>query len=184
MIEDEQTLLHAIADGDLEAFESLYRGHKDQLLTVTMMTLRLDQPAAEDVLHDVFVQLLKQAGQLSARTSLRAYLVSCCLNRGRDVLRRQQTGRRVVQNNSPTLARSPDPVAQVERTEQQTTVMNFLACLPDEQREVVTLHLHADMTFKDISDSLGISINTAKSRYRYALQKLRTIIPAFDSEGV
>lgn len=51
-----------------------------------------------------------------------------------------------------------------------------LAELPVEQREVITLHLHAEMTFREIALQLGHSINTVQSRYRYGIEKLRTLL--------
>jgi RNA polymerase sigma-70 factor (ECF subfamily) len=51
-----------------------------------------------------------------------------------------------------------------------------MAQLPYEQREIVMLHNQAAMTFKTIAESQGISVNTAKSRYRYGLDKLRLIL--------
>jgi RNA polymerase sigma-70 factor (ECF subfamily) len=51
-----------------------------------------------------------------------------------------------------------------------------LAELPFEQREVVMMHLHASMTFRDIARARKISPNTAKSRYRYGIDKLKTLL--------
>jgi RNA polymerase sigma-70 factor (ECF subfamily) len=51
-----------------------------------------------------------------------------------------------------------------------------MAQLPYDQREIVMLHHQAAMTFKTIAESQGISVNTAKSRYRYGLDKLRSIL--------
>jgi RNA polymerase sigma-70 factor (ECF subfamily) len=51
-----------------------------------------------------------------------------------------------------------------------------LAGLPDEQREVIVLHIHGQMRFRIIAKSLGISVNTVKGRYRYGIRKLRSIL--------
>jgi RNA polymerase sigma-70 factor (ECF subfamily) len=51
-----------------------------------------------------------------------------------------------------------------------------MAQLPYDQRETIMLHHQAAMTFKTIAESQGISVNTAKSRYRYGLDKLRLIL--------
>jgi RNA polymerase sigma-70 factor (ECF subfamily) len=64
--------------------------------------------------------------------------------------------------------------------EQLQQLSNAMAQLPYDQREVIMLHFQAAMTFKTIGNSLGISANTAKSRYRYGLDKLRSI---FDHEA-
>jgi len=54
-------------------------------------------------------------------------------------------------------------------------VCRLLDRLPQEQREVVSLHLHGELTFSEIADALHIPVNTAKSRYRYAVEKLREL---------
>jgi RNA polymerase sigma factor (sigma-70 family) len=51
-----------------------------------------------------------------------------------------------------------------------------MAQLPYEQREVIMLHLHGGMMFKQIAKSQQVSINTVQSRYRYALDKLRSLM--------
>jgi len=48
-----------------------------------------------------------------------------------------------------------------------------MAALPDHQRQIIMLHLRGEMKFREIAVSLGISANTAKSRYRYGIEKLR-----------
>ena len=55
-------------------------------------------------------------------------------------------------------------------------LQDLLARLPYEQREIIVLHLHHDMRFREIAKALGISINTVQSRYRYGLDKLRSIM--------
>ena len=54
--------------------------------------------------------------------------------------------------------------------------MAALASLPDEQREVVILHIHGELKFREIAEMLGVSSNTAQSRYRYALSALRKLL--------
>ena len=61
-------------------------------------------------------------------------------------------------------------------TEQSMQVFEALARLPEEQREVVTLHLHGQMTFREIALHMGLSSNTVQSRYRYGIEKLRSLL--------
>ena len=51
-----------------------------------------------------------------------------------------------------------------------------MAKLPAEQREVVSLHIHGQMKFREIAQQLELSINTVQSRYRYGIEKLRTFL--------
>ncbi len=70
-----------------------------------------------------------------------------------------------------------DAVAPVERaTPDCHRLRQAIRLLPDEQREVVALKIDGELTFAQIAQIMGVSINTAASRYRYALQKLRTLL--------
>jgi RNA polymerase sigma-70 factor, ECF subfamily len=176
--ESDQRQIDQIAAGRPEAFEAVYRAHKDGLLTATLLLLRGDRIAAEDVLHDVFVQLAQQAPSLRLKSSLRNYLTTCCLNRARDSLRRQSVHRRAIDTAARSVSAQAVPSSEMESQEQQTQIVQLLSRLPDDQREVVTLRIQREMTFQEIADTAGISVNTAKSRYRYALAKLQQWWPA------
>ena len=168
----DQLVIDSIARGDPRAFEAAYRAHKDPLLTLLVMAFGLDRSAAEDVLHDVFTRLVRQAASIQLTGSLRGYLAACCKNRARDIARRDQRQRnsihayRQAADNADPLLEPPEGIAHACR---------LLSQLPDDQREVVGLHLQGELTFREIADALGIPVNTAKSRYRYAIDKLREL---------
>ena len=167
---DDASLLTAAAGGDRRAFERIYLAYKDDLLTLAAVMLG-DRQAAEDVLHDVFVAFARRIGQLTLNGSLKGYLLTSCANRARDLLRR----RGVQQNPAGVLeiAGCGDPAKAAEVAEETARAMAALTRLPSGQREVVTLHIHGQFTFREVARLLEIPINTAKSRYRYALSALR-----------
>ncbi len=173
MQDDEQAIIDAIAAGSREAFELVYRRHKDRLLTATICLLRGERSIAEDVLHDVFMRLIDQSSTFRITGSLQNYLITSCLNRARDRLRRNAIDQRAVKQSVRQQVDTDGPSERLNNEEQHHRVMESLTTLPDDQREVVTLHLHGEITFQQTADALGISVNTAKSRYRYALEKLR-----------
>ncbi len=176
MSETDQDLVDLIAAGERAAFESVYRSHKDQLLTSTVFMLRGQYVAAEDVLHDVFLRFVEQSSTLRLKGSLRNYLLACCLNRARDYLRREQRHQvchQVSMNSCLSLESIPiDPAAELVMSEQQEQLSELIKRLPDDQREVITLHLHGELTFQEVAQVCDISVNTAKSRYRYGIAKL------------
>lgn len=173
--ENDISLLAAAARGDKQAFERIYRAYKDDLITIAAFILR-DRQAAEDVLHDVFVSFARRAGKLRLRGTLKGYLLTSCVNRARDLLRRQDRERlrSCALNDLPSLAAGPAEVAAI--AQDSGRVRAALASLPAEQREVVSLHIHGRLKFREVAALLGISINTAQSRYRYALSALRAIL--------
>ncbi len=71
---------------------------------------------------------------------------------------------------------SDGPMEHAIGREESGQLKDLLAQLPYEQREIIVLHLHHGMRFREIAKSLGISINTVQSRYRYGLDKLRSIL--------
>jgi len=173
---DEQGLLDRVARGDAAAFERIYRTYKDDLLTATGFLLKGDRSAAEDVLHDVFVSLARRAPELKLSGSLRNYLLTSCLNRARDVLR--QRGREgKPEHHVPDQIIAPSCGApENETAEEIQRLPAALQRLADEQREVVTLHIHGGLTFREIAEMLDLSSNTVQSRYRYALTALRKLV--------
>ena len=165
-------LLAAMARGSASALEEIYRAYKDDLLS-TAYHLLGDRGRAEDVLQDVFVTLARRAGSVRVTSHLRGYLVTSCLNRARDLLRRK--GKEPVLNEGLDDRRSavvgPDAVA--EQNDDAARVAAALAAIPREQREVVVLKVYGQLTFREIAESLGLSINTVMSRHRYAMEALR-----------
>jgi RNA polymerase sigma-70 factor (ECF subfamily) len=163
--------------GDKDALRKVYQKYKDDLLTVAACLL-VDMAAAEDVLQDVFVDFAGGIGQFRLRSNLKGYLATCVANRARDELRRRsrQQARHAEEADPPSP--SPGPASQLSDIEEAQRLQRALTGLPDEQREVITLHLHGDLTFKEIAEHLEVSINTVQSRYRYGLQKLRSLLSA------
>ncbi len=151
----------------------IYLKYKDDLLTVAR-SLVCNTNTAEDCLQDVFVSLASDGRNI--RSNLKAYLLSCVVNRARDHLRRRNAQSNC-QVNMP--ARRPgvmDPPSILARDDRLRAVTRALEQLPLEQREIIVLHLQGDMKFSRIAAMLGMSINTVQSRYRYGMGKLRQLL--------
>lgn len=176
MLED-QELINRLRNGSPEVLRQIYHRHKDDLLTVAACIVG-DRSAAEDCLHDVIVSLAGNAAGTRLRGSLRSYLVASVANRARDELRRRlrRNGRGlslVTPDEEPTDG-GPGPLANASLHEQQAQLYQALTGLPPEQRIVITLRLHGDLTFEEIAEQEGVSGNTVRSRYRYGIDKLRS----------
>lgn len=163
------------ASSSLDWLEAVYLDHKDDLLTAVMCLIGGRRPMAEDVLHDVFVALARQPRPV-LKNNIRNYLITACLNRARDLLRRREapasSGDHVIDGASVR----HDPARALELEEGANGLFLALSSLPPAQREVVVMHVHGRMTFREIAETLGVSINTAQSRYRYALAALRKLL--------
>ncbi len=171
----DRRLVHRVRRGDADALQQVYHRYKDDLLTVAMSLLN-DRHAAEDCVHDVFVHFASDPADLRATKNLRGYLLRCVANRARNQLKRRQL-QPVPPGDEQACAGDCDCPAQVlMASEESIRVFEALAQLPAEQREVITLHIHGQLTFREISGQLDLSINTVQSRYRYGIEKLRTLL--------
>lgn len=164
--------------GSTEALGRIYEKYKTDMLVLAMALLN-DTSAAEDVMHDVFLSFVLNIEKFGLTGSLKGYLLTCVANRARNVnkAKHQQS---VTSNPAEPVSHGSDvPPRAIMCNEQLQQLGDAMAQLPYDQREVIMLHFQAGMTFRIIGKSLGISANTAKSRYRYGLDKLRSIL---DSE--
>jgi RNA polymerase sigma-70 factor, ECF subfamily len=172
MLED-RLLLWKLQRGDREALRRVYEKYRHDLLGLAV-TLARDKTAAEDAVHDAFVSFVRFAPRLRLRTSLRSYLLSAVANRVRS-LNRVHARR----TSSPDVAGEPfesSPDVAALQNERATLIEQALAQLPYDQREAVILHLQVGMKFREIANSQNVSINTIQSRYRYGLEKLRSLL--------
>lgn len=174
MLEDE-VLKWKFKRGRDEALTRIYEKYLGPMLTLAMGLLN-DPGAAEDVVQDVFVSFAQSRSTFRARGSLSGYLATSVVNRVRD--RRRQLKRRAAQaaERVECVGESMRPERAVILDEQARLLNDAVAQLPEEQREVLLLRLKADMKFRDIARLQKISVNTALSRYRYGLEKLRTTL--------
>jgi len=168
-------LLKRLRCGDPDALRAIYEKYKDDLLTVAVSLLS-DVHAAQDCLQDVFVGFAANSNKLNVRRNLKGYLLSCIVNRARDKLRKNTAPPMQQLADSDCRPSQAGPVKQLIDSEQRARVFGALAKLPCEQREVVALRLQGEMTFRQIARLQGESINTAQSRYRYGIKKLRTLL--------
>jgi RNA polymerase sigma-70 factor, ECF subfamily len=174
MLEDE-LLKWRFKHGSRPALQRIYEKYLNRLLTLAMAFLN-DASAAEDVVHDVFVSLAESADSFKLAGNLKSYLTSCVVNRARDRIRARRRGPAQLGGTEPIASASDGPDRSIICTEESQQLNHVLAQLPDEQRQVIALHLKGDMKFRDIASLHGVSINTVQGRYRYGLNKLRTML--------
>lgn len=154
--------------------ERLYDEHA-QALFAFLLNFTRDAEDTRDVLQEVFIKLTRQPELLHGVREERAFLIRLAHNAAIDLMRRRSTRSKhheqlgVVMEAITPFAPGKDPDEQAFRT----ALTDALGDLPLEQRTVAHLKLWEGMTFEKISEVLGIPLNTAASRYRYGLDKLR-----------
>ncbi len=175
MLED-RLLVWRFKSGSTDAFRRIYEKYENDLLTLAVNLLG-DWSAAEDVVQDVFISFVQAVEKFRLRGSLKGYLATCVANRSRDCMRKRKRQRTVAANEAQQLISDADgPVQLVITSEELQRLSQAITFLPYEQREALVLHLHGDLKFRQIAKLQNVSIKTAQSRYRYGLDKLRSIL--------
>ena len=174
MLEDKLLVLKC-RRGSKDAMCRIYEKYKDYLLTLAKGLLN-EQQAAEDVVHDVYVNFARSARNFQLTGSLRNYLATCVSNRVRDKIRAQIRKDQITESANPSVLDSVNPEQCVIETEELMRLRKALTLIPYQQREAVMLHLKGDMKFREIAKLQGVSISTIHGRYRYGLDKLRSLL--------
>ena len=161
-------LIAGMVRGESGAFAGLYRKYRARLHQYALSLVR-SRVEAEDVVHDVFVGLARQAGGGRSPREVSAYLYASVRNRCVDRLRRKPE----LPLDDVGLDLVAAPADDEERIGLRSLLHRALLALPAEQAEVVVLRTWHDLEFAAIAQLQGTSINTALSRYQYGLSKLR-----------
>jgi len=171
-------LLQRYRSGDREAVGLFYRRYCRPLYLYACSLTR-DPLRAEDVVQQAFVRLLELNPAAIGR--VRGLLYVIARNLIRDEQRRESASRKyypLLETDPP--AGAGDPSVGADRLE---ALSRALHRLPEEQREVVILKIHGDLTFAEIAETVGIPEPTAKARYRYALEKLGGLVEKEGTEA-
>lgn len=173
---EDSALMLRYQDGDVAAFEALYRRHNDALFRYLLRLCR-HRATAEDVFQEVWGKIIKARGSYRPTAKFSTFLYRVAHNCFIDYLRRNrrhaQTAN-VEPDSQPDAGESPDMLA--ERSLARRRLDKALQTLPDEQRDVFLLHEEAGLNLEQIASVTGSNRETAKSRLRYAVKKLRAAI--------
>ena len=175
MVED-RLLIWKFKLGNRDALQRIYEKYKNDLLKLAV-ALANDVNTADDVVQDVFVSFIKSAERLRLTQSLKGYLVACVANNARSRNKARQRHKSFgLDETEPIVSESQRPDFSAIFGEQVGQLAGALAQLPYQQREAVLLHVYGGMKFKAIAKLCGESVNTIKGRYRYGLDKLRSLL--------
>lgn len=174
---EEKRLMRRFNGGDKDALRDIYGLYKDDLVSLACALLH-DKAAAEDAVHDVFARLLAGRETLTITRSLRQYLLSAVANAARqyhrDRVKRSHVS--IDAENAPEPGRDCPPDAETIFSERQQGLARALTALPYEQREVILLRHFGGLRLRAIAALRNVSPNTVQGRYRYGLEKLRSLL--------
>ncbi|MBR7065629.1 MAG: sigma-70 family RNA polymerase sigma factor [Prevotella sp.] len=176
---DEELALSYI-DGNNKAFDLLLSRTKTKLFTYIMFVVR-DRDVADDIFQETFVKVIVKLQQRKYTNSgkFSAWLVRIAHNVIMDWYREQRSEKIVEPTEDNDLSNLCSALLDMNvenryvNTQVLKDVKKMMNMLPPTQREVVFMRFYQEMSFKEIAEATGVSINTSLGRMRYAILNLR-----------
>ena len=175
-------LVAMYAEGNNEAFDTLLNRHQQRVYSYILHIVK-DEELADDIFQETFVKAIMtiKQGRYTESGKFSAWISRIAHNLIIDFYRQEKSENTVSADNEDTdlLNRRDlcdDNIEDQMVTEQiHTDIRRLIKALPESQREVLIMRYYKDMSFKEIADATGVSINTALGRMRYAIMNIRRI---------
>lgn len=166
----DEALMQAFAGGDMHAFEVLYQRHRGPLYRYLYRQVG-DEATANDLFQGSWEKMIRARAQYRPAAPFGAWMYRIARNHMIDHLRSRNPGAELHEEN----IESPDPRPQeaLMNAEKKRALEEAIRALPPEQRDALLLKLEAGLSLAEIARASGVSEETAKSRLRYAVAKLK-----------
>jgi len=176
---DDSQLLSAYVKGDEEAFAELVERHKDRVFTTILLIVK-DRYLAEDLMQEVFIKAIRtlKSGKYNEEGKFLPWILRIAHNLAIDQFRKDKRYPTIVMEDGSsvfnTLEFSEESVENKQiKQDTYNLLKKYVQELPEAQKEVLVMRHYMQMSFQEIADVTGVSINTALGRMRYALINLR-----------
>jgi len=184
----DQELVSNYLEGNVSALETLVKRHKERIYTFIISKVR-NQELAEDIFQDVFFKVIKslQKGKYNEEGKFLPWVMRIAHNLVIDHFRKAKRMPILGKLKSDDDFDIFDIISNGEQTseytmmegEQHEQLKKMVQELPEEQRQVLIMRHYEELSFKEIAEKTGVSINTALGRMRYALINLRKIMEEY-----
>ncbi len=175
-------LVSAYINGDESALGELVTRHKQRIYSFIYSKV-YNRDVAEDVFQDTFIKVIKtlKRGKYNEEGKFLPWVMRIAHNLVIDHFRKNNRMPKFENNDDFNIFSvlhdgSLNVEGKMIKSQVENDVKNLIHELPDDQREVLIMRIYKDMSFKEISEQTGVSINTALGRMRYALINLRKVI--------
>ncbi len=184
----DESLVSLFANGENQAFDVLLDRHKDRVFRYIMLIVR-NRDLADDIFQETFVRAIMtiRQGRYTDTGKFCSWLMRIAHNQIVDLYRRERSENTVSNGEYEDMdlfndCRLCDENVEDKMIREQVMqdVNRMVDHLPQVQREVVYLRYYQDLSFKEIADLTGVSINTALGRMRYAVLNMRRMMTDFD----
>ena len=178
----DRELIRAYRGGDEQAFETLLTRHQERVYTKINFIVR-DSELANDLFQDTFIKVVRllKEGKYVEEGKFLPWVLRIAHNMAIDHFRRNKKMRMVRSRDEMDVFATIDTGdSHVEdllvEGQIHSDVRRIIDELPEDQREVVRMRMYDNLSFKEIAETTGVSINTALGRMRYAVINLRKIV--------
>jgi RNA polymerase sigma factor (sigma-70 family) len=175
-------LLSAYIQGDDKAFETLVKRSKSKVYTTIYLIVK-DRYIAEDLMQEAYIKAIDvmKSGRYNEEGKFLPWILRIAHNMAIDYFRKEKRYPTIVLEDGSKVFNSfefaEDSVEDMQlKADQVANVRELIKKLPDEQREVLVMRHYEDLSFQEIAEQTGVSINTALGRMRYALINLRKML--------
>lgn len=180
---EDQVLVQQFIDGDQNSLEILINRHKKRIYTYILLIVKNPQ-LAEDIFQDTFIKVIKslRRGKYQDKGKFVSWVLRISHNLVIDYYRKQKYQNTVSNDDNEYDLLNSKNLAEdnIEDLIVQDQIMKHVRLLvdhlPEDQKNVVYLRHYCGLSFKEIADQTGVSINTALGRMRYALINMRRMI--------
>ena len=179
---NDSILVKNYIDGDESALGKLIKKHKSRIYNFIFSKV-LNRDVAEDIFQDTFIKVIKtlKRGFYNEEGKFLPWIMRIAHNLVIDHFRKNNRIPKFENNNEYDIFQNlSDSSLNAEKSIIKDQVSNDLQLLveelPDDQKDVIIMRLYRDMSFKEIAENTGVSINTALGRMRYAIINLRKMI--------
>jgi RNA polymerase sigma-70 factor (ECF subfamily) len=169
----DEALMYAYAKGDMAAFEHLYARYRGPLYRYILSRVG-DSVTANDLYQGSWEKLIRARKSWRATAPFKAWLFRIAHNHLVDHLRRARPMADVAMDS--LVAADPGPQEQLLADHRQAALAAAIESLPEEQKEALLLKLEAGLDLQTIADVTGVGRETAKSRLRYAVDRLQNML--------
>jgi RNA polymerase sigma-70 factor (ECF subfamily) len=170
-------VLKQVADGDKRGLETLYSRHSSRTFKF-LLRLTSDRSLAEDLTHDVFLEVWKSAKRFEARSSVATWILSIARYKAMDARRKKRT---LTEQDLPGRA-EPSPEVTAMQASSSDYMRQCLAALSEEHREIIDLVYFHEKSVKEAAEVLDIPEATVKTRMFYARKKLKEMLLALGDQ--
>jgi len=171
---DEELML-AYRDGNAAAFETLYTRHRGRLYRFVLRGVK-SRAVAEELYQEVWMRVIEARGRYAPQAKFTTWLYTIAHHQLVDHWRKRGLTVVALDEGEAVPDGSQDPAARAQAREDLSRFAHALAALPPAQREAFLLHEEAGMTVAEIAEATGSGLEAAKSRLRYAMQKLKAVL--------